>query len=96
MVETQLTVKSEQGLHGRPADLFVRAANQFECELTIRNETTSSVAVNAKSILRVLSLGVYHGHVIHVLAQGVDEEKAIQAVTRLVRNNFRHPVKIKK
>jgi phosphotransferase system HPr (HPr) family protein len=93
MIETQLTVKSEQGLHGRPADLFVRTANQFESDLTIRNVTSNSDAVNAKSILRVLSLGVYHGHIIQVMADGVDEERAIQAITRLVENNFRHPVK---
>jgi phosphocarrier protein len=93
MIETQLTVKSEQGLHGRPADLFVRTANQFDSDLTIRNVTSSSHAVNAKSILRVLSLGVYRGHVIHVMADGVDEGKAIQAITRLVRSNFRHQVK---
>jgi phosphotransferase system HPr (HPr) family protein len=88
-----LTVKSEQGLHGRPADLFVRTANQFESDLTIRNVTSNSDAVNAKGILRVLSLGVYHGHIIHVMADGVDEERAIQAITRLVENNFRHPVR---
>jgi phosphotransferase system HPr (HPr) family protein len=93
MIETQLTVKSEQGLHGRPADLFVRTANQFESDLTIRNVTSNSDVVNAKSILRVLSLGVYHGHIIQVMADGVDEERAIQAITRLVENNFRHPVK---
>jgi phosphotransferase system HPr (HPr) family protein len=93
MIETLLTVKSEQGLHGRPADLFVRTANQFESDLTIRNVTSNSDLVNAKSILRVLSLGVYHGHMIHVMADGVDEERAIQAITRLVENNFRHPVK---
>ena len=93
MVETQLTVKSEQGLHGRPADLFVRTANQFESDLTIRNVTSPSVAVNAKSVLRVLSLGVYRGHVIHIMADGVDEEKAIHAITRLVKSNFLHPVK---
>jgi len=96
MVEKQLTVRSEQGLHGRPADLFVRTANQFDCDLTICNVTSSSEAMNAKSILRVLSLGVYRGHVIHVTADGADEKNAIWAITRLVRSNFRHPVRTKK
>lgn len=93
MIETQLTVRSEQGLHGHPADLFVRTANQFDSDLTIRKVASSSHAVNAKSILRVLSLGVYRGRVIHVMAGVVDEEKVIQAITRLVRSNFRHQVK---
>lgn len=80
-------------MHGRPADLFVRAANQFDCDLTVRNISSDSVAVNGKSILRILSLGVYHGHVIHVMADGTDEEKAIQVIARLVRSNFRQSPK---
>jgi phosphotransferase system HPr (HPr) family protein len=95
MIETQLTVRSEQGLHGRPADLFVRTANKFNSNLTVRNVTSNSGPVSAKSILKVLSLGVYNGHVIHIMADGEDEKKAIRALTRLVKSGFRHQFKTK-
>ncbi|HUV16249.1 MAG TPA: HPr family phosphocarrier protein [Pelolinea sp.] len=88
MVETQLTVRSEQGLHARPADLFVRTVNRYKSDVWVRNVSTGSEAVNAKSILRVLSLGVYNGHVIHVSAKGVDESFAVREITRLVNSNF--------
>jgi phosphotransferase system HPr (HPr) family protein len=89
MVETQLKVSSEQGLHGRPADIFVRMTNKFECEITIRNLTTGSDMVNAKSLLKVLSLGIYRDHEIHIVAQGSGEEEAMRSITQLVLSNFR-------
>ena len=89
MVETQLTVRSEQGLHGRPADMLVRAANKYDCEITMLNLTTSSDCVNAKSLLKVLSLGVFRGHEVQIRAEGIDEEQAILSITELVQSNFR-------
>lgn len=90
MVETRLTIWSEQGLHGRPADMFVRIANKFISEITILNSTAGSDSVNAKSLLKVLSLGVYRGHEVQIRAEGIDEEQAIQSITDLVQSNFRH------
>ena len=89
MVETQLTIRSEQGLHGRPADMLIRMANKHESEIRIRNLTTGSDIVNAKNLLKVLSLGIYCGHVIQVSAEGIDEEEAILSITDLVHSNFR-------
>ncbi len=88
MVEAQLTLKNEQGLHARPADLFVRTANKFKSEIKVCNLTTDSDNVNAKSILRILSLGVYSGHTIKVTAEGEDENMAIEEISTLVNMNF--------
>ncbi len=88
MVETELTVKNDQGLHARPADLFVRTANKFKSDITVRNLSTGSNDVNAKSILRILSLGVYSGHTIQVMADGEDETQAIEEIATLVNHNF--------
>jgi phosphocarrier protein HPr len=88
MVETELTLNNEQGLHARPADLFVRTANKFKSDITVRNLSTGSNDVNAKSILRILSLGVYSGHTIQVKANGEDENQAIEEISTLVNQNF--------
>ena len=88
MVETELTLKNDQGLHARPADLFVRTANKFKSDITVRNLSTGSNDVNAKSILRILSLGVYNGHTIQVMADGEDETQAIEEIATLVNHNF--------
>ncbi len=81
-------MNSEQGLHARPANLFIRTANQFSCDIKVKNLTTGSDFVNAKSILRVLSLGVYNGHVIHIQAEGTDELQAIEGISAVVKSNF--------
>jgi len=88
MVETELTLNNDQGLHARPADLFVRTANKFKSDITVRNLSTGSNDVNAKSILRILSLGVYSGHTIQVMANGEDETQAIEEIATLVNHNF--------
>jgi len=88
MVQTKLILKNEQGLHARPADLFVRTANKFKSDIKVRNLSTDSDDVNAKSILRILSLGVYSGHTIQVVADGEDESQAIEEISTLVNQNF--------
>jgi phosphotransferase system HPr (HPr) family protein len=65
---------------------FVRTANKFKSEIKVTNLSTGSDDVNAKSILRILGLGVHCGHIIRVSAEGEDEVQAIQ--------NYRHwPIK---
>ncbi len=89
MVQADLILKSEQGLHARPADLFVRTANKFKSDIKVSNLSTGSGDVNAKSILRILSLGVYNGHTIRVSAEGEDEIQAIEELKNLVIENFK-------
>ena len=88
METAELTVNSEQGLHARPADLFIRTANQFSCDIKVNNLTAGSDFVNAKSILRVLSPGVYNGHIIQIQAEGTDELQAIEGISALVKGSF--------
>ena len=88
MIETELTLSNEQGLHARPADLFVRTANKFKSDIKVRNLSTDSDDVNAKSILRILSLGVYSGHKIRIIAEGDDENQAIKEISNLI-NSFK-------
>jgi phosphotransferase system HPr (HPr) family protein len=89
MLEAILTVKSEQGLHARPADLFVRAANRFQSTIQVRNLTSNSDYVNAKSILKILALGVYNRHRIQIAVDGPDEAAAIAEISALINSNFK-------
>jgi len=88
MKKVELKITSEVGLHAKPADLFVRAANRFNCDIRVSNLTTGSAEVNGKSILHILSLGVYNGHVIRVSAHGEDEQAALESLSQLVYSNF--------
>lgn len=83
-----ITVNAAEGLHARPAHLFCALASNFTSDLQVRNLTTESEFVNAKSILKVLTLGVSKGHAIEVQADGEDEESALEAIKALIENNF--------
>jgi phosphocarrier protein len=90
MQEVTLVVTHEVGLHARPAAQFVSRAKQFASAITVCKDDTE---VNAKSILKILTLGVNQGTVIRVRAQGEDEAEAIQALKELVESNFAEPSK---
>jgi phosphotransferase system HPr (HPr) family protein len=89
MQSSVLIVTDDVGLHARPAAEFVKLAGQFKSSLQVRNLTKQSDWVDAKSILMVLTLGVEQNHEIELMAEGEDEEVAIQSMEELVQHNFK-------
>lgn len=88
MQKITLKVINEVGLHARPASEFVKLAGQFKANLQVRNVTSNSNAVDAKSILSVLMLGVEKGHEIELTGEGEDEFHAVQSLRDLIESNF--------
>jgi phosphocarrier protein FPr len=86
--EIHLTVGNQMGLHARPAAKFVSTASRFQSEITLRNVTSSSNSVNAKSINQVITLGVRQGYEIAIAATGTDATQALAALQQLVEANF--------
>ena len=85
MYAKEITVKNEVGLHARPATYFIQKANEFKSGIWVEKEERR---VNAKSLLGVLSLGIVKGTVITLIADGVDEREAVEALVALIENNF--------
>ncbi|MGU3432630.1 HPr family phosphocarrier protein [Actinomycetes bacterium M1A6_2h] len=73
MIERRVTIGSPVGLHARPASLFVQKVNQLPFDLTIGK--IGEGAVNARSIMSVLSLDIAGGEEI-VLASTATEDGA--------------------
>jgi phosphotransferase system HPr (HPr) family protein len=88
MQTIQLKVINPVGLHARPAAEFVRSAAQFKSRISVRNLTRQTAAVDAKSILSVLILGVEKDHEIELTAEGEDEAQAIQSLRQLIESDF--------
>jgi len=88
MPNVEVAVKHKVGLHARPASLFVRQAGKFPCDIFVSNVSSNGKRVNAKSILGVLTLGVQQGHVIRIEAEGEQAEAALQALVKLISDNF--------
>lgn len=81
MIEKTVTVQLKPGLQARQAALFVQEANRFEAEIFLMKEERQ---VNAKSIMGVMSLAIGKGTTVTLTADGNDEEKALDALIRLV------------
>ena len=85
MYAKEITIKNEVGLHARPATYFIQKANEFKSGIWVEKEERR---VNAKSLLGVLSLGIVKGTAITVIADGADEQEAVDALVALIENNF--------
>lgn len=83
-----LTIGHSAGLHARPAAQFVKTAASFPCAITVRNLAKDKPAVNAKSVLSVITLGVSQGHQVEVTAEGDRADEALTALQELVASNF--------
>ncbi len=88
MAKTEISVQHKVGLHARPASQFVKLANKYPCTISVCNATAGGKAVNAKSILNVLTLGVQQGHTIEIEAEGEQAGDAVDALRQLVLDNF--------
>jgi phosphocarrier protein HPr len=88
MPSVDVPVMHKVGLHARPASLFVKQAAKFPCTISVSNLSGDGKSVNAKSILSVLTLGVQQGHVVRIEAAGEQAEAAVQALEKLIHDNF--------
>ena len=86
MVSRKITIKNSQGLHApRPVAFFIQKANAYKASIWVEK---GDRRVNAKSLLGVLSLGVAQGMTITLIADGSDEEDALNGLEALVRSGF--------
>ena len=85
MFVKDVMVKKQVGLHARPATFFIQKANEFKSSIWIEKEERR---VNAKSLLGILSLGIVGGTDIRVIADGSDEQQAVEALVELVESGF--------
>ncbi len=68
-IEKTIIVKCRQGLHARPAAMFVQIANKFASAVTVRKGTEE---VNGKSIMGILMLGADHDCEVIMITDGDD------------------------
>ena len=85
MCVKEVMVQNQVGLHARPATFFIQKANEFKSSIRVEKEERR---VNAKSLLGVLSLGIVGGTNIRIIADGADEQEAVDSLVDLVKSGF--------
>ncbi len=85
MITREVTITNTVGLHARPATFFIQKANAYKSSIWVEKDDRR---VNAKSLLGVLSLGIIKGMSVKLLAEGADEEEAVDALVALLESGF--------
>lgn len=81
MVSTKISLTNKQGLHARPANLFVKECIKYKSDIYFHFDGKRN---NAKSMLAVLSAGVNTGNEIELFCDGPDEHAALSSLTELL------------
>lgn len=85
MYVKEVLVQNQVGLHARPATFFIQKANEYKSSIWVEK---AERRVNAKSLLGVLSLGIVGGTNIRIIADGSDEQEAVDGLVQLVQSGF--------
>jgi phosphocarrier protein len=85
MTERNVKVLNRAGIHARPAALVVQAIKDFKCNIYFERENDK---INAKSIMGVITLGAAYGTELKIIAEGEDEQKAVDILAHLFESKF--------
>jgi len=86
--EVTLIVPNEQGLHARPAVLFVKTIGSYNSKVMIKNLTENKGPVAANSLISVMTLAARKGHQVHISAEGEEKDAVIDALIDLFKRNL--------
>lgn len=80
-VQKEITIKHPQGLHARPAALFVQIASRFDANIIVKKDNEE---VNGKSIMGILMLAAQNKSKVILQAEGIDAEKALTELEKFL------------
>ncbi|GHV56305.1 phosphocarrier protein HPr [Spirochaetia bacterium] len=85
MTEKMVKVLNRAGIHARPAALVVQALRDFKSNIYFERENEK---INAKSIMGVITLGAAYGTELKIVAEGEDEQQAVDIIVHLFESKF--------
>ena len=84
LIKKQIQIRNRQGLHARPASLFVKIANKYESEVTVKKDNE---VANGKSIMGLMTLAANQGSILEVEISGEDAEAAMKEIEAFLLND---------
>ena len=82
-LEKEIIIQNEQGLHARPAAIFVQIVSKYNSDVTIIKDTER---INGKSITGILTLGAQKGSSIILEIDGEDADIVVKELEGLLSN----------
>ena len=84
MIVKEVKLNNEAGLESKMAALFIQKASNYKSRIWIESNERKA---NAKSLLGLLSLGIYKGAKVTIIADGEDEQKAVEELEEYLSSN---------
>ena len=85
MESRDITITHAEGVHARPASVFVREAAKFKAEVSLTSDGTT---VNGKSIMGLLMLALCNGAQVTLRTEGPDENDAAEKLAEILSGKF--------
>lgn len=85
MTEKTITVTNRAGIHARPSALLVQTTKNFSSNIYFEK---GNDRINAKSIMGIITLGAAYGTQLKIIAEGSDEEEAVDTIVKLFESKF--------
>jgi phosphocarrier protein len=85
MVEKMVKIQNRAGIHARPAALLVQTTKDFKCSIYIEKDNDR---INGKSIMGVITLAAGFGTELKLIAEGEDEQAAVDTLVKLFDSKF--------
>jgi phosphocarrier protein len=85
MIQTRITIINKYGLHARAAAKFVSTASGFSSAIKMGR---NGQMIDGKSIMSVMMLAAAKGSELELMIEGNDEQRALDALTRLINDYF--------
>lgn len=85
LIEREVLIINRAGIHARPAAKLVRTAGAFSSDIFLES---GGERVNGKSIMGIITLGATYQTTVRIIADGDDEEAAVDALEDLFARRF--------
>ncbi|MBM6926592.1 HPr family phosphocarrier protein [Pseudoflavonifractor phocaeensis] len=85
MVSAITKVINPQGIHMRPAQLFVDTMAQYPCDVTI---LCNDAVINGKSIMHLMAAPIRQGSELEIRCSGPRETEALKAAVELIESGL--------
>lgn len=88
MYSKEVVIRNQSGLHARPASTFVEEATKYSSRIKVKRPDDEEEIANGKSIVTILSLSLAQGDHAVIMANGADEQEAVEALAALIDGGF--------
>jgi len=82
------TITNAHGLHARPGATLVSVVKKFSADIWVSNLEGTGQYVKAKSLMKVIGLGVKKGNRLCFLAKGKDAKEALEAIGQAIADRL--------